>query len=249
MGPFLSSPATVTLGQDGGLPLSVQHTSPGGGLPAPGLGGLQSSVPKLRGWRVAEPPTIAEPASRPTLPLPSPGMRAPCLFLLAQVQNFPALAQTPVFPPPQPSVIAGPTHSFNPVCAGFFFSQATSAPRACGYSDAFLCTPLLLRSLLGRASTPTSSCHGFCTTELCEFFPNRSSLSGPLLKVVDELYFCGLRSTAPECLSSWKRLSKSENSKERRERKRLFPEPACALDRLLLRVRGTLQRWGWSPLA
>lgn len=179
MEPFLSSPATVTLVQDGGLPLSVQHTSPGEGLPAPGLGGLQSLVPRLRGWRVVEPPATGEPASRPAFPLPSSGMWAPCLFLLAQVQNLPARAQTPVFPPPWPSVIAGPTHSFNPVCAGFFFFQATSAPRACGYSDAFLCTPLL-QSLLGRVSPPTSSCHGFCTTELCEFFSNRSSLSGPL---------------------------------------------------------------------
>lgn len=118
-------------------------------------GGLQSLVSRL--LLAVPPPITGEPASRPSLPLPSPGMRAPCPFLLAQVQNLPSLAQTSVFPPPRPSVIACPTHSFNPVCAVFFFSQATSA---CEYSDAFLCTPLLFRRLHGRVS-PTSSCHGF----------------------------------------------------------------------------------------
>lgn len=89
----------------------------------------------------------------------------------------------------------------------------------------------------------------FAQLNFVSFFSTVPLCRDPCLKVADELYFHGLRSTALECIFSWKRPSRSDKSKESRERKRLFPEPACALDRLLWTLRGTLQRWGWSPFA
>lgn len=67
---------------------------------------------------------------------------------------------------------------------------------------------------------PQAPAVAFCTAELCEFFSTALLCWDPRLKVADELYFHGLRSTALECLSSWKQLLRSENLKERREKER-----------------------------
>ena len=137
-------------------------------------------VSRLLGWMLAVPPRITgEPASRPAHPHPSPGMRAPCPFLLAQVQNLPSLAQTSVFPPPQPSVIACPTHSFNPVCAGVFFFFSLKQHLHVNTLMPFSAYLFFFEGFVVECR-PQAHATAFCTTELCEFFFNRSSLSGPL---------------------------------------------------------------------